>query len=87
MITGFSACSSDDYMNNLNTDPSKAAQGDASAQLTYAELETYGDLNEVELNRNYIYGFTQQLAGCWNTTNYGGRQLADDGEMQRLWTT
>lgn len=87
LMTGFSACSSDDYMSNLNTDPTKAGDVDGSAQLTYAELETYGDLNEVELNRNYIYGFTQQLSGCWNTTQYGGLQMADDTEMQRLWTT
>lgn len=86
-MAGFSACSSDDYMNNLNTDPTKATHIDGSSQLVTAELQTYGDLNEVELNRNYIYGFTQQLAGSWNTTNYGGRQTADDNEMQRMWTT
>lgn len=81
------SCSSDDDMTRLNTDPTKAPDVDASAQLTTAELQTYGDLGEVELNRNYIYGFTQQLAGSWNTTNYGGRQMADDNEMQRMWTT
>lgn len=74
-------------MEGLNTDPTKATHIDGSSQLATAELQTYGDLNEVELNRNYIYGFTQQLAGSWNTTNYGGRQTADDNEMQRLWTT
>lgn len=81
------ACSSDDDMTELNTDPTKAASVDASAQLTTAELQTYGDLSEVEIYRNYFYAFTQQLMGCWNTTNYGGRHTADNSEMGRIWTT
>ena len=82
----FSGCS-DDYMEDLNTDPSKAPSVDPNAQLTTALLQTYGDLGEVEIYRNYHYGFTQQLMGCWNTTNYGGHHTVDNNEMSRLWTS
>lgn len=78
---------SDDYMNDMNTDPSKAATIDPNAQLTTAELQTYGDLSMVEIYRNYFYAFSQQLMGCWNTTNYGGRHTLDNQEMSRIWTT
>jgi hypothetical protein len=80
----FTGCS-DNYMTEMNTDPSKAPTIDPNAQLTLAELETYGQYNIDQVYRNYIYAFTQQLMGCWNTTNYGGRFLADDNEMSRLW--
>lgn len=82
----FSGCS-DDYMEDLNTDPSKAPSIDPNAQLTTAQLQTYGDLGEVEIYRNYHYGFTQQLMGCWNTTNYGGHHTIDNNEMCRIWTS
>lgn len=82
----FSSCS-DDYMEDLNTDPSKAPFIDPNAQLTTAQLQTYGDLGEVEIYRNYHYGFTQQLMGCWNTTNYGGHHTIDNNEMCRIWTS
>lgn len=78
---------SDDYMTDLNTDPSKAATIDPNAQLTTAQLQTYGDLGEVEIYRNYHYAFTQQLMGCWNTTNYGGHHTVDNNEMSRMWTS
>jgi hypothetical protein len=74
-------------MENMNTDPSKAATIDPNAQLTTAELQTYGDLDMVNMYRNYLYAFTQQLMGCWNTTNYGGRHTVDNSEMARMWTT
>ncbi len=64
---------SDSYMEDLNTDPSKANGIDPNAQLTTAQLQTYGDLGMVEIYRNYHYAFSQMLMGCWNTTNYGGR--------------
>ncbi|WP_321517896.1 SusD/RagB family nutrient-binding outer membrane lipoprotein [uncultured Bacteroides sp.] len=82
----FSACS-DDYMKSMNTDPSKAATIDPNAQLTTAQLQTYGDLGMVEIYRNYLYSFNQQLMGCWNTTNYGGRHTLDNSEMSRIWTS
>ena len=82
----FAACS-DEYMENMNTDPSKAATIDPNAQLTTAQLQTYGDLSMMEIYRNYHYAFTQQLMGCWNTTNYGGRHTLDNNEMSRIWTS
>ena len=85
-LTAATSCS-DDYMENLNTDPAKASTIDANAQLTTALLQTYGDLGQVEIYRNYHFGFTQQLMGCWNTTNYGGRHTVDNNEMMRTWTS
>ena len=79
--------SSDSYMEELNTDPSKANSIDPNAQLTTAQLQTYGDLGMVEIYRNYHYAFAQQLMGCWNTTNYGGRHTVDNNEMCRIWTS
>ena len=78
---------SDDYMEDFNTDPSKADTIDPNAQLTTAQLQTYGDLGQVEIYRNYHYAFTQQLMGCWNTTNYGGHHTIDNNEMCRTWTS
>ena len=82
----FASCS-DEYMENMNTDPSKAATIDPNAQLTTAQLQTYGDLSMMEIYHNYHYAFTQQLMGCWNTTNYGGRHTLDNNEMSRIWTS
>lgn len=82
----FASCS-DEYMENMNTDPSKAATIDPNAQLTTAQLQTYGDLSMMEIYRNYHYAFTQQLMGCWNTTNYGGRHTLNNNEMSRIWTS
>lgn len=82
----FASCS-DEYMENMNTDPSKAATIDPNAQLTTAQLQTYGDLSMMEIYRNYHYAFTQQLMGCWNTTNYGGLHTLDNNEMSRIWTS
>ena len=87
VLGGMASSCSDDYMEDLNTDPSKASSIDPNAQLTTAELQTYGDLGMVEIYRNYIYAFTQQLMGCWNTTNYGGRHTVDNNEMSRIWTS
>lgn len=82
----FPACS-DEYMENMNTNPSKAATINPNAQLTTSQLQTYGDLGMVEIYRNYLYGFNQYLMGCWNTTNFGGRHTLDNSEMGRIWTT
>ena len=82
----FGACS-DEYLENLNTDPSKVATIDPNAQLTTAQLQTYGDLGMVEIYRNYHYAFSQHLMGAWNTTNYGGRHTIDNNEMSRIWTS
>lgn len=87
LLAGISSSCSDSYMVDLNTDKSKANSIDPNAQLTTAELQTYGDLGMVEIYRNYLYAFTQQLMGCWNTTNYGGRHTVDNNEMGRIWTS
>lgn len=87
LLAGISSSCSDSYMEDLNTDKSKANSIDPNAQLTTAELQTYGDLSMVEIYRNYLYAFTQQLMGCWNTTNYGGRHTVDNNEMGRIWTS
>ena len=73
----FSACS-DSYMEDMNTDPSKADIIDPNAQLTTAELQTYGRLDMVDIFRNYLYAFNQQFMGCWNTTFHGGRHFIEN---------
>lgn len=83
----FTSSCSDSYMEDVNTDPSKANTIDPNSQLTTAQLQTYGDLGMVEIYRNYHYAFAQQLMGCWNTTYYGGRHTVDNNEMCRIWTS
>ncbi|WP_290540239.1 SusD/RagB family nutrient-binding outer membrane lipoprotein [Alistipes sp.] len=86
-VVGLLLCAScsNDYMEDLNTDPSKAAAIDPNAQLTTAQLQTYGDLDLTETFRSYIYAFTQHTMGCWNTTNYGGRHMISDADMSKVW--
>lgn len=76
---------SDKIYNEINTDPTKASQFNPALQLTFSELQTYGDMNYVDVHRLYIYAFTQHLMGCWNTTNYGGQHRMDDNEISRPW--
>ena len=80
----FVSCS-DKIYEEINTDPTKANHVNPASQLTYAELQMYGDMNYVDVHRLYTYAFTQQLMGCWNTTNYGGQHRMDDNEMSRPW--
>ena len=80
----FASCS-DKVYEEINTDPTKAAQVNAASQLSYAELQIFGDMNYVDVHRLYTYAFTQHLMGCWNTTNYGGQHRSDDNEMSRPW--
>lgn len=79
------ASCSDRIYEDLNTDPTKPSHVNAAAQLSYAELQFFGDMNYVDVHRLYTYAFTQQLMGCWNTTNYGGQHRKDDNEMLRPW--
>lgn len=81
----FTACS-DDFMENMNTDKTKAESVDPAAQLTTAELQTYGRLDLNDVYRNYLFGFTQQFMGCWNTTTYGGRHQIDNNVLGYMWT-
>ena len=79
------ASCSDKVYEEINTDPTKASYVNPASQLTYAELQMFGDMNYVDVHRLYTYAFTQQLMGCWNTTNYGGQHRMDDNEMSRPW--
>ncbi len=76
---------SDKIYEEINTDPTKAEHINPASQLTYAELQLFGDMNYVDVYRLYTYAFTQHLMGCWNTTNYGGQHRVDDNEMSRPW--
>ena len=80
----FASCS-DKVYEEINTDPTKADHINPASQLTYAELQIFGDMNYVDVHRLYTYAFTQHLMGCWNTTNYGGQHRMDDNEMARPW--
>ena len=80
----FTACS-DSYMEELNTDESKAPALDPNAQLTTALLQPYGDFGMMDTYRSYISGFTQHMAGGWNVTNYAGSVHADNDQMQLTW--
>ena len=84
LCTFFIACS-DKVYEEINTDPTKAARINPASQLSYAELQIFGDMNYVDVHRLYTYAFTQHLMGCWNTTNYGGQHRMDDNEMSRPW--
>ena len=80
----FASCSDKAY-EEINTDPTKADHINPASQLSYAELQIFGDMNYVDVHRLYTYAFTQHLMGCWNTTNYGGQHRMDDNEMGRPW--
>ena len=79
------ASCSDKVYEEINTDPTKAARINPASQLSYAELQIFGDMNYVDVHRLYTFAFTQHLMGCWNTTNYGGQHRMDDNEMSRPW--
>ncbi len=83
-VFGLASCS-DKVYEDINTDPTKASRVNPASQLSYAELQMYGDMNYVDVFRLYTYAFTQHLMGCWNTTNYGGQHRMDDNEMSRPW--
>ncbi len=80
----FTACS-DNHMNDINTDKTKATSIVPSSQLTTGLLQTYGDFGMMDTYRSYITGFTQHFAGGWNVTNYAGSVHAYDNEMRLVW--
>ena len=84
LALAFVSCS-DKIYEEINTDPTKASYVNPASQLTYAELQMFGDMNYVDVFRLYTYAFTQHLMGCWNTTYYGGQHRMDDQEMGRPW--
>ena len=79
-----SSCS-DSYMEDMNTDESKASSIEPSAQLTTALLQTYGDFGFMDTYRSYITGFTQHFAGGWNVSNYAGDVHPQDDQMRLVW--
>lgn len=81
---GLSSCS-DSYLEEVNTDDSKAESIDPNAQLTTALLQTYGDFSLMDTYRSYITGFTQYYAGGWNVSNYAGAVYPKDSEMALTW--
>lgn len=83
-LVGLSACS-DAYMEDVNTDDSKASTIDPNAQLTTALLQTYGDFSLMDTYRSYITGFTQYYAGGWYVSNYAGAVYPKDSEMTYVW--
>ena len=75
----FAAACSNEYMEDLNTDPSKAATIDPNAQLTTAELQTYGSLDMVDAYKRIslciyaaIHGMLEHHQLRW--TSYGRQQ-------------
>lgn len=83
-LAGLSACS-DAYMEDINTDDSKANTIEPNTQLTTALLQTYGDFSLMDTYRSYITGFTQYYAGGWNVSNYAGAVYPKDSEMAHVW--
>ena len=84
-LLGLYACS-DAYMEDVNTDDSKANTIDPNTQLTTALLQTYGDFSLMDTYRSYITGFTQYYAGGWNVSNYAGAVYPKDSEMSHVWS-
>ena len=82
---GFLSSCSDSYMEEVNTDDTKASSIEPSAQLTTALLQTYGDFGLMDTYRSYITGFTQHFAGGWNVSNYAGSVHANDDQMRLIW--
>ena len=78
------ACS-DSYMEELNTDDTKAESIEPNAELTTALLQTYGDFGIMDTYRSYITGFTQHFAGGWNVSNYAGDVHPHDDQMRLVW--
>ena len=84
LVMGLSFCS-DSYLEDVNTDDSKAETIDPNAQLTTTLLQTYGDFSLMDTYRSYITGFTQYYAGGWNVSNYAGAVYPKDSEMAYPW--
>ena len=84
LVVGLSSCS-DSYLEDVNTDDSKAETIDPNVQLTTTLLQTYGDFSLMDTYRSYITGFTQYYAGGWNVSNYAGAVYPKDSEMAYPW--
>lgn len=84
-VTAALTSCSDSYMEEMNTDDTKAESIAPSAQLTTALLQTYGDFGMMDTYRSYITGFTQHFAGGWNVSNYAGDVHPQDDQMRLVW--
>lgn len=80
----FSACT-DSYMEEVNSDDTKALELDPNSLLTTSLLQTYGDFSLMDTYRSYITGFPQYFAGGWNVSNYAGSNYPNNNEMKHLW--
>lgn len=86
LIAGLSLTScSDDYMNEMNTDTTKASKVAPGTQLTFALLSTYGDFHAMQTMRSYIAPYTQQYGGSWNSAHHGGANTYADQQTSSLW--
>ncbi|MBR6287007.1 MAG: SusD/RagB family nutrient-binding outer membrane lipoprotein [Bacteroidaceae bacterium] len=83
-VIGMTSCS-DSYMEELNTDKTKAETLNPNTQLTTGLLQTYGDFGLMDAYRCYVTGFTQHFAGGWNVSNYGGAVKSDNDMMRSIW--
>lgn len=83
-VIAVSSCS-DEWLTNLNTDPTKPQSINPNSLLTTGLLQTYGDFSMMDTYRCYITGFTQYYAGGWNVSNYAGAVHADNDMMSRMW--
>ena len=84
IAVAFSSCS-DNYMDDLNTDPTMATTGEPGYQLTFALLSTYGSFQSMETIRSYVAPYTQMYGGSWNSANQGGANLYKSDVSQALW--
>ena len=83
-LLGMASCS-DSYMEEVNTDKTKAETLDPNTQLTTGLLQTYGDFGLMDAYRCYVTGFTQHFSGGWNVSNYGGAVNANNDMMRTIW--
>ena len=73
------------YMEDMNTDDTKAESIDPSPAMGTSLLQTYGDFGFMDTYRSYITGFTQHFAGGWNVSNYAGDVHPQDDQMRLVW--
>lgn len=79
------ASCSDKIYEDINTDKTKPTQGVPAAQLTFAELTTYGSIAMAETHRAYPTAFAQYFMGEYNNTYYGGQQRPMNAKMKTYW--
>lgn len=83
LTINMTACS--EYLEELNVNPTTTTSIDMNAQLTYAQLLTWGDWMTVQTFNYYLSAFVQQMQGEWNTTQYGGTYRIYNSMMSDMW--